>query len=70
MSTIAKKLKTIRIKVNPPRRGRGELLRKLNVGTEPKYQISTRGIGRSLADSAEALKKYRDNFDTAFGKKA
>lgn len=62
--------KPFAIKVNPPHRSRCDTIRGCNVGFEPKYRQNTEGIGQSLQDRKESIKRYADGWDGIFGKKA
>lgn len=64
---IAKKLKTIAIKVNPPRMSRCDVIRKCNVGLAESNQTKTDGLGRSVQDRANCIRTFRDNYEGIFG---
>jgi len=63
------KRKNFNIKINPPHRSRGDTIRGCNVGFEPKYRQRTEGIGQSLQDRKDSIRKYSDAWDRIFGKK-
>lgn len=66
-SNLIKKIPTIAIKCNPPRRSRQEIIRMCNVGAAPGYETKTDGTGRSLQERAQNIRKYRDNYERIFG---
>ena len=59
----AEKLKSVAVKVNPPRRSREYWLKMANTDLDGKYTgPPLRGIGRSLRDSAAEGRRYAKNF--------
>jgi len=68
MSKIAEKLKTVNIpKIEKNYHSRDTILKKCNVGFEPKYQLKTEGIGRSLQDWKDSNRRYGKNYMNAKG---
>jgi hypothetical protein len=59
---LAAKLKTLAVKVNPPRQSREYWLASTNVGAASGYRINIQGIGRSVKDSVADRRRYAKNF--------
>lgn len=69
MSSVVKKLKAFGVKRNPPRYTSEYINEMTNVGFKPEYRTSIKGQGRSLADRKRNIRKFRANWDKAFGNK-
>ena len=62
-------MKSFNVKVNPPRRSRAEIIRKCNVGFVPEYQTSTEGIGQSLRDRKNSIRRFSEGMARILTKK-
>jgi len=60
---VIDKLKSIAVKINPPRRSREEFVYMSNLDADGKYNgPSLRGMGRSLKEAADGRRKYAKNY--------